>query len=174
MKKVEITLYKFSELSKDAKEKAINSLSDINVDYDWWSWIHEDAKGIGCEISGFDIERRYCNLKLCENGFDIAVKIEQNHGEKTDTFAIAKTFMADYDEMFKKFADKNNPEKVNEEKEDEFDSELAKLEISFHKQLARCYLIMLRDAYEYLISEKAIIESIESNDYYFTEDGKLY
>ena len=174
MKKVEITLYKFSELSKDAKQKAINILSDINVDYCWWNWIYEDAEQIGCKIYGFDIDRQKCDLRFSENGFDIAVKIEQNHGEKTDTFAAAKTFMTDYDEMFKKYADKNNTERVDEEKENEFDEALTELEADFNKELSECYLLMLKNEYDYQTSKEAIIETIESNDYDFMEDGKLY
>ena len=32
---------------------------------------------------------------------------------------------------------------------------------------------MLRNEYEYLTSEEAVIESIRANEYEFTEDGKL-
>jgi len=31
----------------------------------------------------------------------------------------------------------------------------------------------LSNEFDYLTSEDAIIETIEANDYYFTEDGKL-
>ena len=38
MKTIETVVYDFDELSDEAKQKAINNLSDINVDYGWWEF----------------------------------------------------------------------------------------------------------------------------------------
>jgi len=35
------------------------------------------------------------------------------------------------------------------------------------------YLSLLRQEYEYLTSKDAIVETIQANDYEFTEEGKL-
>lgn len=53
----EIKVYAFDELSDEAKDKAINKLYDINVGYEWWDSIYEDARNIGLEIESFDIDR---------------------------------------------------------------------------------------------------------------------
>ncbi len=59
MKEVTIKLYEFDELSERAQEEAIEKLSDINVDYDWWKYVYEDAERIGLKINEFDLEREY-------------------------------------------------------------------------------------------------------------------
>lgn len=56
MKTKTITLYSFDELSDDAKEKAIDKLYNLNVDYEWWDSTFDDAKRIGLEIRGFGCE----------------------------------------------------------------------------------------------------------------------
>jgi hypothetical protein len=50
---------------------------------------------------------------------------------------------------------------------------LIEIEEKYTKNLSECYLYMLKNEYEYLTSEKCIIETIEANDYYFTENGKV-
>lgn len=53
------TLYKFDELSDEAKEEAISKNRDINVDDEYWfEHIYEDAKTIGSLI-GITIENIY-------------------------------------------------------------------------------------------------------------------
>ena len=68
-----ITVYTFSELSEDAKENAIENLSDINVTFDWWESIYEELKSIGFECKGFEIYR-YCKLIATESYRTIAKK----------------------------------------------------------------------------------------------------
>jgi len=52
-------VYKFEELSKESKEKAIEKLHDCNTDYyDWHDGTTEDAKQIA-EILGIDITNIY-------------------------------------------------------------------------------------------------------------------
>lgn len=67
MRTIETTAYAFDELSEDAKDKAIENLSDINVrDFEWWDsledQVFEDLETLGCSIPGkreifFDIDR---------------------------------------------------------------------------------------------------------------------
>ncbi len=42
MRTKQINLLKFNELSKEAKELAIEQNNQINTDYDWWKWIEEE------------------------------------------------------------------------------------------------------------------------------------
>lgn len=55
MKKVEVTLYEYKELSDEAKEKARDWFTKDYPDYDWWNPVYEDAKAfakfLGIEIS---------------------------------------------------------------------------------------------------------------------------
>lgn len=68
---MEQKIYEFDELSGKAKEKAIESYSDINVDFDWWDFICDNTeyfsnlpkyKRLCCiEIQGFDLYNQSVN-----------------------------------------------------------------------------------------------------------------
>jgi len=175
MKTVEITLYKFAELSDEAQQKAIEKLLDINVDYEWWEFTYEDAKRIGLEITSFDLDRNlHAKGDLLWSAPEIANKIITEHGESCDTYSLAKTFLTDYDKLVEKYSDGKDLTRVAEDNECDFDNDADELEEDFRKDLLEEYAQILSKEYYYLTSKESIIESIESNDYDFTEDGELY
>ena len=51
MRIVEKYLYHFNELNDKAKQSAVNQMYDLNVDYDWWNFIYDDAKNVDLKIS---------------------------------------------------------------------------------------------------------------------------
>ena len=51
-------LYKFDELTEEARETAIEGLSDINVDYEWAEYTIEDARECA-KLMGIDIDKVY-------------------------------------------------------------------------------------------------------------------
>lgn len=61
-------LYSYDELSNTAQEKALESLWDLNIDYEWWEHITETDIPVSGEVSGlncqygkeFDLENRSC------------------------------------------------------------------------------------------------------------------
>ena len=174
MKTVTINLYQFSELSETAKENAINNLSDINIDSDWWNSICEDAAQVNIKIKSFDIDRgSYLNAKFIESAYNTANLIILNHGESCETYKTAKTFINDYNELVCKYSDGIKTDIVAEGNEYNFDNEAEDLENDFLQSISEDYRIILSNKYDYLTSETAIIETIEANEYYFTIDGKL-
>ncbi len=46
MKQVTIKLYQFSELKEDAKDTALDKMTDINTDHGWWDFVYDDFKTI--------------------------------------------------------------------------------------------------------------------------------
>lgn len=174
MRTIETTVYNFNELSDEAKQKAIEKLYDLNVSYDWWEFIYDDAEQIGCKISGFDIDRgSYCNLNFIDSPEEVANQILENHGETCETYKTAKQFLTDRDELVSKYSDGINKNIVIEENEYDFDNELDDLEDEFRKSLSEDYRIILSNEYDYLTSEELIIESILANAYEFDEFGNL-
>lgn len=145
MRTIEIKLYKFDELSKEAQQKAIESLFDINIDYNWWEGVYEDAKNIGIKINSFDIERNQCDVSLLPDidFFNVHQSILESHGESTETYAIAKKMGA-----------------------------MTVSQVML--KLSTAYLELLKQEYDYLTSYEVIKDSIIINEYEFTEDGKLY
>ena len=165
-----VVLYKFEELTDDAKQKAIENLYDINVNFDWWEYTYEDAKMIDCTIKGFDIDRgSYCKL-VCDDAHETAHLIAENHGEDCDTYKLAAEYLKDHDKTIDGAERDKDGELANEYAVDNL---LDELNEEFQRALGEEYLSLLRKEYEYLTSEDAIVETIQANEYEFTEDGKL-
>ena len=135
--------------------------SDVNVDYEWYEGTYDDAANIGLKITSFDIERgAYVNGTIIDRMMDTIGLIKENHGDVCETYKLAKR----YEEDFLKL----------DQESDEYDYLVSDMEDEFLKELCDEYLTILRDEYEYLTTDKAIIETIESNEYEFLETGKQY
>ena len=94
MKTIQINLYKFDELTEEAQRAALDKYSDINVDYDWWDSIYEDAKRIGLQITEFDLDRsRYAGGEFIEPTAEVAQNILKEHGENCRTYKTALCFL---------------------------------------------------------------------------------
>lgn len=189
MRKVEKTIYKFDELSEEAKKKAIENLWDCNVDYDWWDFIYEDANNVGLKITGFDLDRGdNVDIEFVDTAKDTAESILKEHGEQTETYLLAKSFLErfiieeseeeKYSTLYQDITPENEKEEILEskyaDKMNNAQDEMENLSEDFLEDLSNLYLTMLKEEYEYKTSEEAIIESIEANEWEFTEDGKMY
>ena len=175
-------VYLFDELSDEAKQRAIEQLWDINVDYEWWDCVYEDAATIGLKITEFDLDRgAYCRGDWTEDPEDTARLILENHGpadgsepdqDACETYKDAWEFQNAVSVQGSIFEDRDDydPEYQEFTESDEY-LELCE---EFQRTICEDYRIILQQEYEYRISEEAIIEVIKANEYEFTEDGKLY
>jgi len=156
---ITIKHFKFDELNEKAKSKAIEKLWDLNIEYDWWDYIYEDAKRIGCNITEFDIDRgSFCTMDFSNDYLiDIAKNIIKEHGEACNTYKLASEYIINHKSAY----------------DAETDSVPMSLNRPFIDSLQEEYLSMLRREYEHLTSEEAIVDSIESNEYEFDENGNL-
>ncbi len=164
MRTVRTKLYKFSELNEKAQEKAIEKFYDVNVDYEWWETIYEDANNIGLKITGFDLYRNHnaqSEFLLAAN--EVAANIFRDHGETCETYKTAKSFMERWEPVFATYMETGEGE-----------DKLIDMEDEFLKFILEDYFIMLQHEYEYLTSREAIVESIEANEYEFLEDGSIF
>lgn len=184
-------VYKFSELSEGAQDKALEQLSDINVDYDWWDsviWglseqikehcgIWFDDKGvafdldranylyfskghIGIENSGklvealikgmvmSDKEKKY----LRENADELYIDVSHYGGGSGANHLLLQYTANDV-------IDEGTQDAINE---------------WFDENVIDEVLSALKKEYNYATSRKAIIETIEANDYDFLKNGKLF
>lgn len=164
MRTIATNIYEFKELSEAAKKKAVEKISTINVDFNWWDLTYKDAKNIGLKITFFDLDRnRHAKGEFITNAVNCAERIIEEHGENCDTYKTAKEFLSALNEYTGQFPD------IEDSDEDEIEN----LESEFLKSLLEDYSIMLQKESEYLQTDEAIIEAIEANGYEFTEDGKL-
>lgn len=156
-----VKIYKFDELPVLTQESILSEFYDINTNHEWWDYIQEDLSMIYCTLCGFDIDRRnYCDIYFRFGQEDTAKEIIKQHGEKCETYKLAKTFLSEY-------------EKSLDAEGQETDTSY-ELKEEFTKSLQEEYLGILRREYEYLTSEAAIRETILSNGYEFMENGKLW
>jgi len=172
MRTVRTKVYKFNELSEKAQQVAIEKNCDINVDYQWWEFIQEDAKRAGIIISSFDIDRgNYCEIGFSESAEAAAHLIIDSHGETCETYKTAENYLKQRDELID-----TAPRDENGDFEDEndLDCNLADLDNEFKESISGDYLKILRDEYEYLTSEEGIKETIIANEYEFTAEGKQF
>ena len=164
-------VYKFDELTEEGQAKALQNLYDVNVDYDWWDGVYENASEAGLKITGFDIGRSsLCDIEYTDDACFTAHKIVDNHGEMCETHKYATAFLAERDGIVAAAERDNGGELVDEHALDE---KLDEVEAEFLKTLSEDYRIMLQKEYEYLTGEEAIKDAIEANEYDFTEAGQI-
>ncbi len=175
MKTVEIKLYQFNELSEEAKQNALNELQDLNVDHEWWDVIYEDAEQIGIKLTSFNLNRGgNCEGEFIASAEECAYTIQKEHGETCDTHQTATEYLKDRDSLVEGYSDGVNKMVVAENNEYDFDQDCDSLDYEFRLSLLGDYLKMLNNEYEYQTSEESVIETIQANEYDFTEEGELY
>jgi hypothetical protein len=171
MKTVKVNVYKFSELSEQAKEKARNWWREGGLNYEWWDYFYYDAERIGLKITSFDLDRnRHAEGDFLLAANEVAANIFKEHGEQCETYKTATQFMEEWEPVFNDYMDENG---VNYESE-MLEGHLMELEEEFLSSLLEDYSIMLQNEYEYMYSDEYVSEAITINEYDFTEDGSIF
>ena len=147
MKTIEIKAYEFSELNKKAKDKVLCEFIDINTNYDWWDIVYGEFDYLGLKVNTFDIYRQTIDIEFKNDIKDFCNNVV-NDWHDTDIVNICDDYLANG----------NNSNKENG---------------SYYKRLiADEVLTTLANEYYYQTSNEAIIDTIEANEYLFTENGK--
>jgi len=150
-------VYKFQELSGEAKEKVLEDLYAVNVDLEWWESIYEDAERVDLKLTSFDIDRnRYATGDFVSYAIDTARLILKEHSKNCATYETATDFLDTIKDL--------------DEESDNYED----AEDEFLKSILGDYSILLQQEYDYQTSEPAILETIEANDYEFLESGTLF
>jgi hypothetical protein len=182
----ETKVYPFSELSDEAKQNALECMYDINVDHEWWDY--DGHLGLNDK----ELKRTKIDKELF--AFD-----KMHFSTDRDWFIEFEGIDWTDDEAFRRFL--RIPKRLWEVCLPSFgmNGKTSAFEILSEKQtidgfkeftakqqtiIDRAEQIMndkIQDALEslsrqcdYLMSEEAIIKTIEANEYEFTEYGKLY
>ena len=185
----ETTVYKFSELNEEAKEKAIENLYDINVDTEFWHEcvidnFKEDMEKIGFQVdkvyfSGFSsqgdgacFEGKMIDLRLFLLKHKMGNKFRKFLNYSNDMGISTEHRGHYYHEMcmIVTVSDYALLYSISQERFDSFEEWITET----LRDYARGVYKQLEKEYDYLTSAKVIEETIEANDYDFTEDGKLY
>jgi hypothetical protein len=191
----EYKVYKFTELSEDAKQKAIQYFREGN-DYPWFSECNDSLKGFEKALPikirdysyGEELYRSYIQFEVTDENVGLLKGLrlrtwlinnfwndlgkgkfyslptgsyKSRHSKMTKEVSCPFTgYCADEDliEPIRRFIEK--PDK----------------EITFELLIKMCFHSFAKSVasdIEYQNSDEAIIETIEANDYDWTEDGKI-
>ena len=181
MREMNVTVYSFDELSEEAQERALNELRPVDIEPYWYEdtfdTIRTAGKLLGLEIDGiyFDTDS-YCIFDAYYRYARGAVKAVRNEFPRmTDLHEVARDLQALQRRYFYSLRcnvasqrDTNSYQcfRFGEDYECE---DLGDIIDDF----AHWARVLLRDEYEYLTSDEAVKETIEANEYEFTEAGKL-
>lgn len=193
------TVYKFDELSDEAKEKAIEDYRVDGLNYEWWDYIFEDAKRMGA-LMGIQVDNIYFSGfssqgdGACFEGSYEYVKgsvkaiADETGGTDKDLIAITKGLQAEqrrnfyglsasvkqrghYSHEFCTVIDvADNRENAPWQVSDGVEEAIKDLLRDFMRWIYR----NLEREFDYLNSDEAITETIEVNEYEFLENGRMY
>ena len=165
-------VYTFEQLTPQAQDKALDNLRETQLDYEWWEGTYSDAENVGLKITGFDLDRgSYCKGEFINDAEHCANSIIKKHGENCETYKTANAYLIDL-RKWQKIQDEAQ-QNEDEKREDEALQEIETIGEDFLKSILEDYRIILQHEYEYLLSDAAIKESIEANEYTFNEAGKM-
>jgi len=197
MRVIETTVFKFSELSDAAKERAIEKWNQDGLDYEWWDAVYEDAKTIG-ELMGIRVDKIFFSGfwsqgdgACFEGSYEYkkgSVKAVLDYAPIDEDLAkIVKGLQAEQRRNFYKLSAEvkqrghymhefcteidvvdnrdNAPWRVSDEVEEAIKDLL--------RDFMRWIYRTLEREHEYLTSAEAVTETIEANDYEFTEAGDM-
>lgn len=159
----EYEVAEFKELNKKQKAMAISNYSDINVDHDWFRYdIEEYEKDL--KILGFKNPKIKFELDSRSGG---GVEFNKSF-DSPESASESKKRLSDFKDQcgiedFSRLAEELFSRKFNRagsDLDDEFIEELGnKYEKAIHKHLSA--------QYEFLVSDEAIGETLEINEYEF-------
>lgn len=200
MKTINIKLYKFEELNKEAQQKAIEDNYNINTNHEWYEYIIEEFtenenifEDINIYFSGFYSQgdgAMFEYNRINKDIFKTFLDEEYKHLTETrkklifdniDTTAKGKQRGLYYHEnscihtidieLSQGYCSKHsNIYNLIVELNENFESYLIDLYKSKCKKLYKS----LNDYYDYLQSYEVIKETLIINDYEFTEEGDIY
>ena len=173
MRTVRTKVYKFDELTDAAKQKAIDWYRNTDTESFAFEQTKEDAEQIGLKIEYLSSREPNAG-EFIEGATETAQAIMDQHGDQCETYKTAAAFIKDQIELVEKYSDGQQKNIVAEGNEDEYDSECDELEKEFLQSLLEDYRIMYENQRDYEYSDEYVTEQVRSNEYEFTQDGKIF
>lgn len=196
MKKIQLNIYQFSELSEEAKQIAIEDERENKYKHGEYLYFFKELCEERAKELGFnDIKLQY-SLSYCQgDGLsfeckeftkleELYLKVLGKGKEKTAKFLAENTwYQITGNKGHYCYASKSDVDLTIEWncKEYDLNGNVFEVEKQVREMLEQKYIDLckeLEDAgykeIEYENSDECIIEDIEANEYEFTEDGKIY
>lgn len=199
MRTEQVILFKFEELSDDAKEKAREWYRQGALDYDWWEDVYSDASEV-FRILGIDSRKGNKSPAIWFSGFSSqgdGACFEGTYSYAKGSVRAIKRYAPNDDELhriasglmmiqrrygYSITASLNHTGRYHHEHSVEVDLDARSIVdpldgseiISWLRDLMRWIYRRLEEEHDWLLSDEQVDESIIANGYEFTEDGKVY
>ena len=202
MRTIELTIYKFEELDNSIQSRVVNNLSNINIDYNWYDgefcyWKDKleefgfiqpqiffngfcsQGDGACFECKSIDLERawKFFTLQMAKTDNWINRKLKHHEAWLYDYLYNYVSFEIQC--VNSRYSHENSQTvssycyKPTRGLLDKFYTAFENWLEEFRRGLCMELYHNLADQYNHLISEKAIKETIEANEYEFFPDGKI-
>jgi hypothetical protein len=161
METIEVTLYKFDELSDKAKEFVIQDNIHILTDFGsyWYEPLIQELKDVGISAGSFDLNRREIEVDFYEDLNDVCANVVKNF--KGSEIA----------EMCANYLTSVEAQLAFDETDDDM---LEDMEMVFIYDLKCELLNMFQREYDYLTDADVIADYLLTNEYDFDINGKIY
>jgi hypothetical protein len=161
MQTIEVTLYKFDELSDKAKEFAVQDNIHILTDFGsyWYETLIQELKDVGISAGSFDLNRREIEVDFYEDMNDVCAN-------------VVKDFKgSEIAEMCASYLTSVEAQLAFDETDDDM---LQDMEMAFIYDLKFEILNMFQREYDYLTDADVIADYLLTNEYDFDINGKIY
>jgi hypothetical protein len=161
METIEVTLYKFDELSDKAKEFAVQDNIHILTDFGsyWYETLIQELKDVGISAGSFDLNRREIEVDFYEDMNDVCAN-------------VVKDFKgSEIAEMCASYLTSVEAQLAFDETDDDM---LQDMEMAFIYDLKFEILNMFQREYDYLTDADVIADYLLTNEYDFDINGKIY
>lgn len=189
MRTVRTKVYTFAELSATAQQKALDHFRDSNVDYEWFTFVYDYFKEQN-EGSGFEFDKFYFSgfysqgdgamfegsvtdfTKFTEGVDRRVVKLL---GDNKIDLSCSIVHVGRYCHSYSAMFDFNiDPETEGTENIMHEVRKITKNVRSVYHSLCSNLYDLLSKNYEALVSDEAVKETIESNEYEFYANGDFH
>lgn len=186
MRSQQISLFKFSELSQEAQEKVLDKFRDINVNYDFWDYLEEDLraelKAIGVEYNkvyfNFEANKSFNKYIYLNNPIITSQALFKNCLYNSDNEKIIEELKEQRQDFYFYIITENSNRNgrnsviiVNDENTEEAEAEAYTEKLN---SILNKFLKAVDEAYNYGLSDEAVKDTIEANDYEFLENGSQF
>jgi hypothetical protein len=184
MKTIELKLYDFAELSMESKKRALEKYREFNTDYGWWESLLDDWKEKLAEQGFNDAEINFSGFGSQGDGASFTASVDLDKfltGCKVKT-KFKRVLDYDYDMVIKTSGNYSYVYSMdidasyydNDKLETMLLGELENLVLGEARDLAKEIYRVLEEEYYRQTSDEAVAETLETNEYDFTENGEIY
>jgi hypothetical protein len=188
---IEQTVYNYSDLilpeNSELKNKVVDKLNHINVQHDWYDFIYDDFKENIAPKFGFEVDKMYFSGFSSQGDgamFEGSVANLAQFVSDTRIKKLIEKREIDFDINFKHYGHyyheksyRHNFEICNlldtHENISNYCYNLEEVVTNVYENLCKELYENLEKEYDYLTSDEAILETIQSNDYEFDENGNI-